>query len=83
MKEIILKIFINIHIESSSIVYKGKMCQPENAKDRNIKISYVINEKPNLNYVIQVKNEEINIQRINATQNTLVDRNNRIILKSV
>ena len=66
-----------------STIYGEKMWYSENVEDRNIKISYVISQNPNLNYINQVENEEIDKQRINATQNAMVDRNNQMILKSV
>ena len=63
-----------------STIYGEKMWYSKNIEDRNIKISYVLSQNPNLNYINQVEMDEV--EKMNkAKQNALIDLNNQIILK--
>ena len=64
-----------------STINGEKMWYPKNLEDRNIKISYVLSQNPNINYINQVENDEKERMMINAEHNALIDLNNQIILK--
>ena len=65
-----------------STIYGEKMWYSKNLEDRNIKISYVLSQNPNLNYINQVERDEV--EKMNkAKQNALVDLNNQILLKGI
>ena len=66
-----------------STIYGEKMWYSEKKEDRNIRISYILSQNSNLNYINQVEISEEDKKRINATQNALVDQNNQMILKGV
>ena len=64
-------------------IYGEKMFNLVNTEDKIIRISYIISQNANVNYINQVEIDDIDKQRINATQNALVDQNNQKILKGV
>ena len=65
-----------------STIYGEKMWYSKNIEDRNIKISYVLSQNPNLNYINQVEMDEV--EKMNkAKQNALVDLNNQMLLRGV
>ena len=66
-----------------STIYGEKMWYSEKKEYRNIRISYILSQNSNLNYINQVEISEEDKKRINATQNALVDQNNQMILKGV
>ena len=66
-----------------STIYGEKMWYSEKKEDRNIRISYILSQNSNLNYINQVEISEEDKKRINATQNAVVDQNNQMILKGV
>ena len=66
-----------------STIYGEKMWYSEKKEDRNIRISYILSQNSNLNYINQVEISEEDKKRINATQNALMDQNNQMILKGV
>ena len=64
-------------------IYGEKMWFPANSEDRNIRISYILSQNANLNYINQVELDDLDKQRLNATQNALVDQKNQKILKGI
>ena len=64
-------------------IYGEKMFNLENVGNNEIKISYVLSQNANLNYINQVEIDDIKKQTINATENALIDQNNQMILKGV
>ena len=59
-----------------STINGEKMWYPKNLEDRNIKISYVLSQNPNINYINQVENDEKERMMINAEHNASIDLNN-------
>ena len=64
-----------------STIYGDKMWSSGNIDNKNIRISYILSQNANLNYINQVELDDLDKQRLNATQNALVDKNNQRILK--
>ena len=64
-------------------IYGEKMFNLENVGNNEIKISYVLSQNANLNYINQVEIDDLKKQTINATENALIDQNNQMILKGV
>ena len=65
-----------------STIYGEKMWCSKNLDDRDIKISYVLSQNPNLNYINQVEKDETE-KMIKATEKALVDLKNQMLLKGV
>lgn len=65
-------------------IYGDKMWYPQNFEDREIKISYLLSQNANLLYTNPVQQEnEVNKERLNALQKTLIDQNNQMILNGM
>ena len=65
-------------------IYGEKMWYPTNLENQEIIISYLVSQNANLLYTSPVEQENnVNKERLNAIEKTIVDRNNQIVLNNM